>query len=59
MKPGDKVRLTANPGRVGILGPETDGPAHRQRLLVNLLDGDEQFVLADSLEKVEKISAKR
>jgi len=57
MLPGDKVRLIANPGRVGILGNETDGPAHRQRLLVNFLDGDEQFVLAGSLEKVEKTSS--
>ncbi len=54
MQPGDKVRLIANPGRVGILGSETDGPPHRLRLLVNFLDGDEQFVLAGALEKVEK-----
>lgn len=57
IKPGDKVRLIANPGRVGILGAETDGPEHRRRLLVNFLDGDEQFVLAGSLEKVEKAAA--
>lgn len=54
MQAGDKVRLIANPGRVGILSSETDGPAHRQRVLVHFLDGDEQFVLAGSLEKVEK-----
>ena len=54
MQPGDKVRLIANPGRVGILGNETDGPSHRLRLLVNFFDGDEQFVLAGALEKVEK-----
>ena len=54
MQAGDKVRLIANPGRVGILGNETDGPQHRLRLLVNFLDGDEQFVLAGALEKVEK-----
>lgn len=56
MQPGEKVRLIANPGRVGILGNETDGPPHRLRLLVNFLDGDEQFVLAGALEKVEKES---
>ena len=56
MQPGDKVRLIANPGRIGILGSETDGPAHRLRMLVNFLDGDEQFVLAGALEKVEKES---
>ena len=56
MQPGDKVRLIANPGRVGILGNETDGPPHRHRMLVNFLDGDEQFVLAGALEKVEKES---
>lgn len=54
MQPGDKVRLISNPGRIGILGNETDGPQHRLRLLVNFLDGDEQFVLAGSLEKIEK-----
>jgi len=57
MQPGDKVRLIANPGRVGILSSETDGPAHRQRVLVHFRDGDEQFVLAGSLEKVEKAAA--
>lgn len=54
MQAGDKVRLKANPGRVGILGNETDGPPHRLRLLVTFLDGDEEFVLKGSLEKVEK-----
>ena len=54
MKPGDKVRLKANPGKIGILGNETDGPAHRRRLLVQFLDGDEQFILEASLEKVER-----
>lgn len=54
MQPGDKVRLKANPGRIGILGNESDGPPTRQRVLVNFLDGDEQFVLRASLEKVEK-----
>ena len=56
MQPGDKVRLIANPARVGILGHETDGPEHRLRVLVNFLDGDEQFILEGSLEKVEKVS---
>lgn len=46
--------MIANPGRVGILGNETDGPPHRQRVLVHFLDGDEQFVLVASLDKVEK-----
>jgi hypothetical protein len=54
MQPGDKVRLIANPGRIGIIGNETDGPPHRQRVLVNFLDGDEQFILMGSLEKVER-----
>lgn len=54
MQPGDKVRIRANPGRIGILGNETDGPEARRRVLVNFLDGDEQFVLEASLEKVEK-----
>ena len=54
MMPGDKVRLIANPGSVGILGAETDGPSHRQRLLVNFLDGEEQ---AGSLEKVEQATS--
>ncbi|MBK5965760.1 helicase [Thiocystis minor] len=54
MQPGAKVRLKANPGRVGILGNDTDGPPHRLRLLVHFLDGDEQFVLQGALETVEK-----
>ena len=54
MQPGDKVRLIANPGRIGIIGNETDGPPHRPRVLVNFLDGDEQFVLLGSLEKVDR-----
>ena len=58
MQPGDKVRLIADPGRIGILGNATDGPLHRQRLLVNFMDGDEQFILAGSLEKVEKEAQK-
>ena len=53
LNPGDKVRLKANPARVGILGNETDGPAHRQRVLVSFLDGSEDFVLPSTLEKVE------
>ncbi|RKT44683.1 helicase-like protein [Thiocapsa rosea] len=52
MQPGDKIRLKANPGRIGILGNETDGPLHRLRVLVHFLDGDEQFILQGSLEKV-------
>lgn len=53
MKPGDKVRKKANPSRIGILGNETSGPPSRLRHLVTFLDGEEQFVLLDSLEKVE------
>ena len=56
MSPGDKVRLKANPGRIGILGNETDGPIHRQRVLVTFMDGDEQFILLESLEKVDRKS---
>ncbi|HMN14169.1 MAG TPA: DEAD/DEAH box helicase, partial [Bellilinea sp.] len=52
IQPGDKVRLIANPSRVGILGNETDGPPSRLRVLVTFLDGDEDFVLKGSLEKV-------
>jgi len=54
MEAGDKVRLKANPGRIGILGRETDGPPARQRVLVNFLDGTEEFFLPGALEKVEK-----
>lgn len=53
MQPGDKVRLIANPTRVGILGNEFDGPPHRRRVLVTYLDGREDFVLPSTLEKVE------
>jgi len=51
---GDKVRLKANPSRVGILGNEFDGPELRKRVLVTFLDGDEEFVLCEALEKVER-----
>ncbi len=55
MKPGDKVRKKANPGRVGVLGSEESGPPNRRRVLVTFLDsGEEEFVLRDSLEAVEQ-----
>ena len=54
MQAGDKVRLKANPGRIGILGSETDGPPARRRILVNFLDGTEEFFMSGALEKVEK-----
>ena len=54
MQAGDRVRLKANPGRIGILGHETDGPPARQRMLVNFLDGTEEFFLPGALEKVDK-----
>jgi superfamily II DNA or RNA helicase len=57
MQPGDRVRLIANPSRIGILGNETDGPLHRLRVLVTFLDGDEQFHLKASLEKVDRESS--
>lgn len=53
MNAGDKVRLIANPSKVGVLGNETDGPEHRLKVLVHFLDGDGQFVLKGSLELVE------
>lgn len=56
MKPGDKVRIKANPSRIGILGGETDGPPHRLRGLVMFNDGEEEFVLLASLEKVTQAS---
>lgn len=56
VEPGDKVRLIANPGRVGMVGNEGDGSPARRRVLVQFLDGLEEFVLAASLEKVEHAS---
>lgn len=53
MNPGDRVRLKANPGRIGILGNQEDGPTGRRRRLVNFLDGDVQYVVEGSLERVE------
>ena len=52
LNPGDKVRVKANPGRVGILRNEFDGPDHRRKVLVLFLDGEEEFLLLTSLEKV-------
>ena len=55
MLPGHKVWLIANLGRVGIVGPETDGSAHSQRLLVNCLDGDTSSLsLPDPWKKSRK-----
>lgn len=53
MKPGDKVRLKANPSRMGILTDEYDGSPRRRKVLVRFFDGDEEFMLEGSLEKVE------
>jgi SNF2 family DNA or RNA helicase len=53
MKPGERVRLKANPSRVGIITDEYDGPPRRRRVLVIFSDGDEDFILLKSLEKVE------
>jgi len=53
MNPGDKVVVKAHPGRVGILGNETDGPPTRLRYLVTFLDGTEDFFLLGALDKVE------
>ena len=52
LKPGDKVRIRANPSRVGRLTGEYDGPPDRRRVLVSFNNGDEEFVLMGSLEKV-------
>ncbi len=54
MIPGDKVRLIDNPGRIGRLSNETDGPpGPRQRVLVSFPDGTESFIYPRALEKVE------
>jgi len=55
MQPGDKVRIISNPSQVGVMGNETDGPPHRLRVLVTFMDGSEQFILKNSLEKIEHI----
>ncbi len=54
ISPGDKVRIKANPGRVGIATNEFDGPEHRLKVLVTFHDGEEDFVLVKSLEKVQR-----
>ena len=52
MQPGDKVRLIANPSRVGRLTAETDGPAHRLTYLVDFGGGDEDYHPLGALEKL-------
>ena len=54
LKAGDKVRLIANPSRVGTLTDESDGPVGRPRILVRFDDGSDQFILIGALEKVEQ-----
>lgn len=56
MQAGDKVRLIANPGRVGILSNETGGSASRPKVLVNFLDGTEEWFPLGALEKLERDS---
>ncbi len=53
MNPGDKVRLKVNPSRVGRMTDEYDGPPRRRKVLVDFGNGDEDFILFSSLEKVE------
>ncbi|MDN3555519.1 SNF2-related protein [Halomonas maura] len=48
--PGGKVRLKANPSRVGIVGRELDGQGRRQRVLVTFMDGAEEFIIFSALE---------
>ncbi|HHU94073.1 MAG TPA: DEAD/DEAH box helicase family protein [Alcaligenaceae bacterium] len=56
VKAGDKVRKKANPGRIGILGSETSGPASGKRGLVTWLDNQqEEFVLLKTLEVAGQI----
>jgi SNF2 family DNA or RNA helicase len=53
---GDKVRKSANPGRIGFLGRERSGPPERERGLVHWSDNNqEEYVLLASLEKVGDI----
>lgn len=52
MESGDKVRLRANPSRVGTFTNEFDGPPRRRRVLVRFDNGEEDFILEGSLEKV-------
>lgn len=54
MQAGDKVRLKANPSRIGVLGSETDGPPARQRVLVSFMHGTEEFILPGALERWKK-----
>lgn len=54
MQAGDKVRLIANPGRVGILSNEIGGSASRPKVLVHFLDGTEEWFPPGALEKMER-----
>lgn len=55
LNPGDKVRIASNPSKVGTLTDIFDGPVDkpkRRKVLVRFTNGDENFVLLASLEKV-------
>ena len=55
LNPGDKVRIASNPSKVGTLTDIFDGPVDkpkRRKVLVRFTNGDEDFVLLASLEKV-------
>lgn len=42
MNPDDKVRMAANPRRIGLLSNEVSGPARRHSVLVHWLDNNQE-----------------
>jgi len=57
MKPGDRVRLKADPTRVGLLTDDEEVRGGRRRVLVRFFDGEEEYVPELGLETVPSETA--
>lgn len=54
LQPGDTVRVTANPSRMGIMTNQFENTGSpRCKVLVQFLDGSKNWMLLSALEKVE------
>ncbi|WP_035203615.1 SNF2-related protein [Isoalcanivorax pacificus] len=55
LQPGETVRISSNPRRVGTLSNQLDGPPHRRKALVRFQDGSESWILLAALERVGNV----
>ena len=57
MNPSDRVRLKADPTRMGILTAEFEERGGRRRVLVRFFDGEEEYIPELGLEVVPSEAA--